>query len=88
VSLAQDLGPLEQAIVETRAVLVVIDSVSAYLGMANSYRDSEVRAILAPLHALAERTGAAMWGAMHLTKDHPRSAGRRSRRVVGAPQGS
>jgi hypothetical protein len=87
VSLATDLGPLEQAIVSTQAVLVVIDPISAYLGMANSYRDSEVRAILAPLHALAERTGAAIVGVMHLTKDQQRQAlyrGQGSIAFVGA----
>jgi hypothetical protein len=87
VSLALDLGPLEQAINETQAVLVVIDPVSAYLGMANSYRDSEVRAILAPLHALAERTDVAIWGVMHLTKDAQRQAlyrGQGSIAFVGA----
>jgi hypothetical protein len=87
VSLVTDVGPLEQAIAQTRAVLVIIDPVSAYLGMANSYRDSEVRAILAPLHALAERTGAAIWGVMHLTKDQQRQAvyrGQGSIAFVGA----
>jgi predicted ATP-dependent serine protease len=87
VSLATDLGPLEQAIIKTQAVLVVIDPISAYLGAANSYRDSEVRSILAPLHALAERTGAAILGVMHLTKDQQRQAlyrGQGSIAFVGA----
>ncbi len=87
MSLATDLGSLEQAIVSTGAILVVIDPISAYLGMANSYRDSEVRSILAPLHALAERTGAAIWGVMHLTKDQQRQAlyrGQGSIAFVGA----
>jgi hypothetical protein len=87
LSLATDIGPLEQAIGDTKAVLVVIDPLSAYLGMANSYRDSDVRRILAPLHALAERTGAAIWGVMHLTKDQQRQAlyrGQGSIAFVGA----
>jgi hypothetical protein len=83
VSLATDLEPLERAGVLTHAVLVIIDPVSAYLGMANSYRDSDVRAILAPLHALAERTGAAIWGVMHLTKDQQRQPLYRAQGSIG-----
>jgi RecA-family ATPase len=87
VSLATDLGPLEHAIVTTQAVLVVIDPISAYLGAANSYKDSEVRSILAPLQALAERTGVAVLAVMHLTKDQQRQAlyrGQGSIAFVGA----
>jgi hypothetical protein len=74
VSLVQDLEPLEQAITITRAVLVVVDPLSAYLGGTDSYRDAEVRTILAPLAAVAERTGTAICGVMHVTKDQQRQA--------------
>jgi hypothetical protein len=74
VSLTHDLGPLEQAITLTGAVLVVVDPLSAYLGGTDSYRDAEVRTILAPLAAVAERTGAAICGVMHVTKDQQRQA--------------
>ena len=55
--LAEDLAHLETAIKSVGAVLVVVDPVSAYLGKADSYKDAEVRGVLAPLAALAERTG-------------------------------
>ncbi|MGD0266199.1 MAG: AAA family ATPase [Candidatus Methylomirabilota bacterium] len=70
--LAEDLAHLETAIKSTSAVLVVVDPVSAYLGKADSYKDAEVRAVLAPLAALGERTGAAVVAVMHLTKDAQR----------------
>src|SRR5262249_30694964 len=44
------------------------------LGGTDSYRDAEVRTILAPLAAVAERTGAAICGVMHVTKDQQRQA--------------
>ena len=69
-----DIGPLEHAIKETGARLLVIDPVSAYLGHADSHRDSEVRALLAPLAQLADRTHVAVIGVMHLAKSQPRPA--------------
>ncbi len=73
-TLARDLDALEQAITRAGAVLVVIDPVSAYLGDKDSYKDSEVRALLAPLAALAERQRVAVVAVMHLTKDQQRRA--------------
>jgi hypothetical protein len=69
VSLDTDVALIEQAVIQTGAVLVIIDPVSAYMGAANTFRDADVRAILAPLAALAERTGAALYGVMQLTKN-------------------
>src|SRR5262249_9507339 len=63
-----DLPALEQAISSTRSVLVGIDPLSAYLGSRDSYKDSEIRGILGPLAALAERTRVAVVGILHLTK--------------------
>lgn len=73
-SLAADLPALEQAMAQTGAVLVVIDPLSAYLGENDSYKDSEVRGLLAPLATLAEQTGIAVLGVMHLGKDAQRRA--------------
>jgi hypothetical protein len=73
-NLARDLPALEQAIVATKAVLVIIDPISAYLGRADSFKDAEVRGVLAPLSALAERTGAAILAVMHLSKNTQRAA--------------
>lgn len=74
VDLSLDLPHLEAALKVTGAILVVIDPVSAYLGKTESYKDAEVRGLLAPLAALAERTGVAVIGIMHLTKDQQRQA--------------
>jgi hypothetical protein len=69
-SLVTDLEALEDLIVRTNAVLVIIDPLSAYLGIElDSYKDAHVRSILGPLAALAERTNAAIVGIMHLTKN-------------------
>jgi hypothetical protein len=70
--LAEDLTHLESAIRQTGAVLVVVDPVSAYLGKADSFKDADVRGVLAPLATLAERTGAGIVAVMHLTKDAQR----------------
>ena len=73
-SLADDLAHLEEAIDRTAAVLVGIDPVSAYMGgpKVNTFRDSDVRAVLTPVAALAERKRVAVVGVMHLTKDQAR----------------
>jgi hypothetical protein len=72
--LTRDLARLERAVTATRAKLVTIDPLSAYLGDADSHRDAEVRAVLAPLAALADRTGAAVLAVMHLSKGTQRPA--------------
>jgi putative DNA primase/helicase len=74
IDLSLDLPHLEAALTETGAILVVIDPVSAYLGKTDSWRDADVRTVLAPLAALAEETGVAVVGIMHLTKDRQRQA--------------
>lgn len=69
-----DVAALERAIRETDARLMIIDPISAYLGSTDSHRDAEVRGLMAPLAALAERTGAAILGIMHLAKDRQQPA--------------
>lgn len=65
----EDVARLESAIVAHRAALVVIDPLMAYLpGEINSYRDQDVRRVLRPLAAVAERTGAAIVVVRHLRK--------------------
>jgi putative DNA primase/helicase len=68
-----DVARLRQAITHTNARVVVVDPVSAYLGSIDSHRDTEVRSILAPLVAMAEQTGVAVLGVMHLSKGAQRS---------------
>ncbi len=83
-SLAADLPALlEMAITATEAVLVVIDPLSAYLGGTDSYKDAEVRALLAPLAAMAERHAVSVLAVMHLTKDSQRRAIHRAGGSVG-----
>ena len=61
--------------------LLVIDPLTAYLGSTDSYRDSEVRGVLAPLAELAESTGAAILAIRHLNKG---SAGKAIYRAGGS----
>lgn len=72
--LGNDLGDLEAEIVAQDVSVVSIDPLSAYLGKVDSFKDSEVRRLLAPLAAMAERTGVAIIGVFHLAKDTQRRA--------------
>lgn len=67
--LGEDIDLLEEAITTVGARLVIVDPVMAHLGTAtNAHRDQDVRRVLAPLAALADRTGAAIVGIRHLNK--------------------
>jgi hypothetical protein len=50
--------------------MIIIDPISAYLGVGevDSFRDTDVRAVLAPLKQLAEETTAAIVAVMHFNK--------------------
>jgi hypothetical protein len=80
-NLSRDVEALEHVVAETHARLVIIDPLSAYLGKSDSFKDAEIRGVLAPLAALAEKTGAAIIAIMHLTKNSQRAA-------LYRPQGS
>ncbi len=68
-TLPGDIDRLEAAIVAYDAVLVVVDVLMAYLDAAvNAHRDQDVRGALAPIAAMAERTGAAVVVLRHLNK--------------------
>lgn len=68
-TLPGDISRLRQAVEQTRASLVIVDPLMAYLGGdVNSYRDQDVRRALAPLARTAETTGAAVVLVRHLTK--------------------
>jgi putative DNA primase/helicase len=71
-NLQHDLLSLRQAILSLRDCrLVVIDPLSAYFGLGrDSYKDTEVRSILAPLIAVVEETGVALIMIMHLNKSY------------------
>lgn len=64
-----DVEAIEALVVATGAVLVIVDVLMAYLsGRSDSHRDQDVRGALAPLVAVAERTGATIVVLRHLTK--------------------
>jgi hypothetical protein len=68
-SLAEHLSQLEQAIVQHRTVLLVLDPILAFTGKrTDTYKSSEVRAVLAPLATMADRTGCAVLAVLHLNK--------------------
>lgn len=48
--------------------LIVFDPLTAYLGKVDSHRDAEVRSVLNPLQAIAERYTIAILGIMHTNK--------------------
>jgi putative DNA primase/helicase len=69
--LQQDIERLEALTLQNQAKLIIIDPVSAYMGKpgkVDTHRNTDVRAILAPLKAMAERTRSAVLAISHLTK--------------------
>lgn len=82
LQLATDLPKLEGLIDEVKPQLVIIDPLSAYFGTAlDSYRDTDVRSVLAPLVKLAETRQIAVLGIMHVGKSTDRQA---RHRVLGS----
>lgn len=75
LELTQDIERLDAVVYETGAVLVVIDPLSAYLGAkTESWLDTTIRSILAPLAAMAERRRVTIICIMHLSKDQQKQA--------------
>ena len=68
-ALPKDLPLLEREIGRVEAKLVVIDPLMAFLGeKIDAHKDQDVRRALAPLAAVAERTGASVQLVRHLNK--------------------
>lgn len=67
-SLPEDGAAIERVVRDQQARLLVIDPISAYIGTADLHRDNEMRSALAPLAAIAERTGATVLLLRHLRK--------------------
>src|SRR5206468_10103659 len=68
-SLSQNLHELEKAIKQTKAILVVIDPLTAVLGHnIDSSSDQGVREVFTPLAHLAEHTNCAILIIRHLKK--------------------
>ena len=81
---------LEALVVETGAVLVVVDVLMAYLhGRADAHRDQDVRQALAPMADMAGRTGCCVMLVRHIPKSQRRAgqaiaAGTGSIGIIGA----
>ncbi len=69
LSLPRDIPALGTVAQEHNAVLLLLDPLVSRLGSSlNTYRDSDVRRALEPLKRLAESTGMAIVGLIHVTK--------------------
>ena len=67
--LQSDLAALEDAIEHTpECRLVVIDPITAYCGGVDSHKNADIRGLLAPLSALAQRQDVAVLAVTHLNK--------------------
>lgn len=69
VRLDRDVAVLGQTLAQLGdVVMVTIDPVTAYMGGTDTHRTSDVRAVLAPVEALAQREGVAVVAVSHLNK--------------------
>ncbi len=64
----ESIALLEEAIRKAPPALIVVDPISAYMGNSNTHRDADVRRVLGPLVALAQKYGVAILGIMHMNK--------------------
>ena len=63
-----DLDVIEKAIIEHRPALVIVDPIIAYVAGKDTHKANEVRSLLAPLAALAEKHKTAILAIRHLNK--------------------
>ena len=69
LTLPTDLAALEAAVAEVDAAAIVLDPLLSRLSTTlDTHKDAEVRVALEPLVALADRTGAAVIGLIHVNK--------------------
>jgi AAA domain len=75
-NLAADLDALEDAINDTSGELrlIIIDPITSYMGRIDSHRTTDVRGVLEPLAAFAERLGVAVLAVSHPPKSTPPKA--------------
>ena len=84
-SLQDDIKLLEGKIKELGdVVLVIIDPISSYLGRTDSHKNSEVRGVLEPLAAMAERTGVAVMSVTHFSKAGAANTTKALHRFIGS----
>jgi hypothetical protein len=86
-SLSDDVDALEAAITAVDAALVLIDPFTAYVGKANTWKDQDIRRVLARLADTARVSGAAIVLLRHLNKtksDNALYRGGGSIAIIGA----
>ena len=69
-----DLDVIEKAIVEHRPALVIVDPIIAYVAGKDTHKANEVRSLLAPLAALAEKHKTTILAIRHLNKGTAKAA--------------
>lgn len=67
-NLKDDLLMVEEALSSGRFSMMIIDPINAYLGGIDGNRDTDIRSVLGPLAAIAERYRIAVIAVRHLTK--------------------
>lgn len=82
ISLREDAHDIEQAIVSTGSILLVIDPASSFIGDADTNSESHVRNALVRLDQGAQRTGCAVLLVRHLAKGSGNS--RADARILGS----
>jgi AAA domain len=86
ILLPEDVGELGRLVYKKQAKLVVIDPLMAHLsGAVDSWKDQKVRQALAPLHRMAEETGAAVLVVAHLNKGQSNDPLQRLGGSIGIP---
>jgi hypothetical protein len=84
-SLQADIELLEQKIAELGDVsLITIDPISSYLGKTDSHKNAEVRGVLEPLSAMAERTRVAVLSVTHFSKAGAANTTKALHRFIGS----
>ena len=69
LSLPRDLNRLRKLVVARGARLLIIDPLNAFLERGtDTYKDQDIRSVLAPVEQMAEETGVAVLIIAHLTK--------------------
>jgi hypothetical protein len=71
LSLPRDLHALEASVREVQAALILLDPLMSRLDSTlDTHKDSEVRLALEPVVSIADRTGAAVLGLIHVNKSN------------------
>jgi AAA domain len=84
-NLQADIELLEHKIKERGDVaLVTIDPISSYLGKVDSHKNAEVRSVLEPLSAMAERTRVAVLSVTHFSKTGAANSSKAINRFIGS----